>query len=218
MTTEPSSPPSASDAAAAHGRPKLIRRTFLIDRGFQLKYSLLLVIAGAVLSGVMGATTYLAHADAWTGINRAFGDLGSAPPADLALQLAETQTTLIWLMVASSVLMAVALGLFGVLLTHRVAGPVYVMSHYLSALAKGRYPTMRPLRKGDELKGFFEQLQGAFDFLRQREAQEAEDLDAAMRRLTSMDRTNETDEVVSALATLRDRKRTAAGEFRPSMH
>src|SRR5712664_2103164 len=43
--------------------------------------------------------------------------------------------------------MSSALGLIGILITHRVAGPLYVMFSYVNTLAEGRYPTFRSLRR-----------------------------------------------------------------------
>ena len=93
---------------------RLSRRTYLIDRGFQLKYALLLVAASVLICGLFGGMMYLVHAEAQQGI--------ALPPA-LEEQLARANTTLLVLMGAITLMMAVAFGLLGLLLTHRVAGP-----------------------------------------------------------------------------------------------
>src|SRR5262245_27543603 len=108
------------DAAqtAPTGQPKSFRRTYVIDRGFQLKYTLMLVAAGALISALFGGMMYLAHVDAQRAMN---------PAPALREELARADATLLTLMAAITVLMAAAFGLFGVLITHRVAGPVFVM-------------------------------------------------------------------------------------------
>lgn len=155
---------TAESASAATGRPSAGRRTYVIDRGFQLKYTLLLMGLGATVSGLFATMMYLAHKD----VQR---DVPLTP--ELREQLAAADVTLLSLIVAIAVLMAGALGLLGVLITHRVAGPVFVMSHYVTTLARGRYPTMRPLRKNDELQAFFSRFQEALESMRTREANES---------------------------------------------
>ena len=40
--------------------------------------------------------------------------------------------------------------------THRVSGPIYVMSNFMKDIIEGREPELRPLRSKDELKEFYE--------------------------------------------------------------
>jgi hypothetical protein len=112
-------------------------------------------------------------------------------------------------MATVSVLMAGALALFGVLVTHRVAGPVYVMSHYIGVLAKGRYPIMRQLRKSDELRDFFHRFQDALETLRSRETAEAVDLEEAVSLLRPLATTPECVAAIERLSKMAERKRDA---------
>jgi hypothetical protein len=80
-------------------------------------------------------------------------------------------------------LMALALGVLGVLITHRVAGPVMVLGRYLHAFARGRYPRVRGLRRGDELKRLFGTFTDGVEALREREARHADLLDEAVGRM-----------------------------------
>lgn len=41
-------------------------------------------------------------------------------------------------------------------ITHRISGPVYVMSNYFRDIIDGKLPDPRPLREKDELKDFYE--------------------------------------------------------------
>ena len=41
-------------------------------------------------------------------------------------------------------------------LTHRISGPIYVMSNYLRSMIDGKKPEMRDLRKDDELQEFYQ--------------------------------------------------------------
>ncbi|HOD14338.1 MAG: hypothetical protein KBC90_11765 [Spirochaetes bacterium] len=40
--------------------------------------------------------------------------------------------------------------------THRVSGPIYVISNFMRDIIEGRDPKLRPLRDKDELKDFYE--------------------------------------------------------------
>jgi signal transduction histidine kinase len=42
-----------------------------------------------------------------------------------------------------------------ILKTHRISGPIYVMSNYIKEMINGKYPHPRPLRKHDELTDFY---------------------------------------------------------------
>jgi len=187
-------------APAPDGRPPFGRRTYVIDRGFQLKYTVMLVVLGAAISSLFAAMTYLAHLDA----ERA---LPAVPRVQEAL--ARTDTTLVMLMAGITVLMAGALGLVGVLITHRVAGPVHVMSHYIAVLSRGRYPLMRPLRKQDELKEFFERFQEAVESMRAREAKEADELGRAVEELSPLATSDAARATLGQLQAMQDRKRDA---------
>ena len=40
--------------------------------------------------------------------------------------------------------------------THKISGPIYIMSEYMRDILKGNFPDPRPLREKDELKEFYE--------------------------------------------------------------
>lgn len=160
----------ASAAAGEHGA----RRRYLVDRGFQLKYALLMAAAGLVVAGVFGVWLHQAHVQATA--------LLSPDPETRAL-VERSDRLLLGAFVAIALLLSAALGLLGVVITHRVAGPVFVMGHYLHVLAEGRFPRMRTLRRSDELKGFFQAFLEAVEAMKLREARHAAVLEDAVRRM-----------------------------------
>jgi hypothetical protein len=162
-----------SEASAAGGHPAP-RRRYLVDRGFQLKYALLMALAGLVVAAVFGVWLHQAHVQATT--------LLSPDPETRAL-VERSDRVLLGAFVAIALLLAVALGLLGVVITHRVAGPVFVMGHYLQVLAEGRFPRMRTLRRSDELKTFFRTFIEAVDAMKARELRHAAVLEDAVRRM-----------------------------------
>lgn len=146
-------------AAARHGR-----RTYLLDRDFQLRYTLAAALLGALCTGCVGLLAWAVH--------RRAGVLGE--PAEVS------GATLLLLAGAGALGAGAVLGLFGLLFTHRVAGPVHVMNLYVAALAAGHYPRLRPLRKRDALQAFFARFSEAVERIRAREAEEAEALGRAL--------------------------------------
>jgi hypothetical protein len=131
-------------------RPK--RRTYLVDRSFQLKYMIVLGGWGLLLSVLFGMWLWQSHAHLAA---RGTGRGGE------------------WLIVAVilglGLLSAVALALVGFIMSARIAGPVYVMGRDLRLLAQGHFPGQRALRRDDELKNLFELFRHAVDALHVRE-------------------------------------------------
>ncbi|ATB45814.1 hypothetical protein [Corallococcus macrosporus] len=179
-----------SDGNQKTVRPSHIRRTYILDRPFQLKYILLLAGIGAGGIGVFGLLAHRVHVS-----SVASGVDGGQ--------------TLLWLTGLGTLGAAVALGLFGLVFTHRVAGPVHVMSLYVAALAAGRYPRLRPLRRGDELKLFFDRFSEAVTRIREREADEAYALETVLEALRPVATTPEALEALGTLSALHTRKRQA---------
>ncbi len=80
-------------------------------------------------------------------------------------------------------LLVIGVGLAGIVVTHRVAGPIYKMKQQLRALRKGNYDVPAPLRKGDELVDFFEEFRRMVGELRRRQEEEIAMLDRAILNL-----------------------------------
>jgi hypothetical protein len=150
------------------------RRLYLVDRSFQLKYILQLMAWGVVLALLLGLWTYQAHQQAVETVVR--------DPEQRAL-LEGANRELVWALCGIGALSAAALGLLGFVMTHRVAGPIYVMSHILSRLAEGRYPARRGLRRKDELRGFYAQLLGVVEMMKERDANHLAELEKILGAL-----------------------------------
>jgi len=163
-----------SDAPGELAPGNVPRRQYLVDRGFQLKYALLMAAAGLLVAGVFGLWILQAHAQA-TAL------LGPDPETRALVE--RSDRLLLGAFAAIALLLAAALGLLGVVITHRVAGPVFVLGHYLGVLAEGRYPRMRTLRRSDELKGFFRAFLDAVEAMKVREARHTAVLEDAIRRM-----------------------------------
>ncbi|MCA9540437.1 MAG: hypothetical protein KC620_16170 [Myxococcales bacterium] len=84
------------------------------------------------------------------------------PPADfeaeLASRLAAEDGRLRWRLVISWLILVVALFLLGILATHRIVGPIYVVDRYVRRLTAGEPVHPRHLRRGDEFQELFERV------------------------------------------------------------
>jgi nitrogen fixation/metabolism regulation signal transduction histidine kinase len=74
-------------------------------------------------------------------------------------------------------LLVVAIGMAGIFVTHKVAGPIFKMKRHLGEVAEGKYQVPWSLRKGDELVEFFEAFRTMVVALRADREQNLERLD-----------------------------------------
>ncbi len=196
---------TAAGKTAAHPG----RRHYLIDARFQLKYTLLVVAFGGILMGAFGlAIWHEIHANSELAVGQQItAALGTPVPgaADFRSTLESADQRVFWTLVAACLAVMAGLGLAGILLSHRVAGPMLLLDRYTRALGEGAFPTIRPLRRGDEFQDYFAALQETVDRLRQREKQEIDVLEAAAAALRGSG--PEVERAREALAALLRRKR-----------
>jgi hypothetical protein len=147
------------------------RRSYLVDRHFQLKYALLMAAAVGAMALALGIWLQQSHQNAVAGA-------GLDYPGWRALE--SSYRVLFVAFSGAAVAAAVGLGWVGVRLTHRVAGPAMMMRRYLTSVAVGRYPRMRSLRRSDELSELFVTVAAAVEQVRERDLQQVELLEDAI--------------------------------------
>jgi hypothetical protein len=142
-------------------------------------------------------------------IYRLFAGSGTESPFDLLEANGVMDRRAIWLVVGLGTLMLCAFVFFYAIVivaTHRVAGPILLMTRYMTELSQGRYPVMRALRENDELKDFFSLFRGLVDRLRSKDQDEAKALGAALDALATVQLNTGAQEAVNALRVLREAK------------
>jgi hypothetical protein len=77
------------------------------------------------------------------------------------VKLHERMRLTFWTLLGSGVLIVVGLLLYGIKMTHRVAGPLYKVTLYMGKLRRGQYDVVYNLRKGDHLIEFYEHFKAA---------------------------------------------------------
>jgi len=133
---------------------------FLIDKDLQLRYVLFVTAISALICGTLGFLIWQ-QADVATNIIRA--QLADTPEMaeDVIASLRSGDQNLVLTMAASAVGLVVVLSLLLVVMTHKVAGPLFKVSGYFDKMSKGRLDTVWPLRRGDMLQGFYSKFAAA---------------------------------------------------------
>lgn len=73
-----------------------------------------------------------------------------------ANQLESFHRTMLFSLAGLLTLLVIGIGLAGIVVTHKVAGPIFKMKKHLGEVSEGKYQVPWSLRKGDELVEFFE--------------------------------------------------------------
>jgi nitrogen fixation/metabolism regulation signal transduction histidine kinase len=109
-----------------------------------------------------------------------------AQVAEQRREVARESTRIGWLVLLSIGVFALAVLLLGIIITHRIAGPVYRVRRLLSDLAEGRREVPRHgLRDGDELRELFDAASSLVKTLR---AEDEATLEAVTVALAASDR------------------------------
>jgi len=98
-------------------------------------------------------------------------------------EIASQHKAMLWTLCGTLTLLVVLIGFAGIIVTHRVAGPIFKMKSNLKAVAHGHLKVPTPLRKGDELVEFFDAYRAMVIALRERQEAEIEKLDRAIATL-----------------------------------
>jgi nitrogen fixation/metabolism regulation signal transduction histidine kinase len=100
-----------------------------------------------------------------------------------AASLVVQRKVMLWSLFGGLSLLCVLIGFGGIMVTHRVAGPIYKMKMNLKAVADGHLRVPSPLRKGDELVDFFETYRSMVIALRGRQEEEIGRIEKAIAAL-----------------------------------
>lgn len=147
----------------------------IVDRRFQFKYTAIILAIAAVVSTVLGYFLLQSYME----MNEVIDLASLSPEVNDKLNSDDARKvfliTLIFLVVE-----VLGLGVMGLLITHRVCGPIFVLDRHLRTMLEGKYPNPRPLRAGDEFGDTFEAFRALIDGLKKRDADEIEKLKAAL--------------------------------------
>jgi methyl-accepting chemotaxis protein len=196
---------AAQELAGTQGPPKRLLRNYLLDPRFQLKYTGAVVGVTVLVAAVLGYFAYdysRGQTEALTIQMAVQPDLHPEVAEDLQGWAQAADRRVLFGILAGIIVLALALGVTGVLVTHKVVGPAYKMRRLLNDVAEGHLRVDGRLRKGDELQELFEAFARMVDTLRARQAEEVALLDAALAKAKAG---GVGDDALAAILEVRDR-------------
>jgi hypothetical protein len=160
--------PGAPDAGGPSGPPKRYVRNYLLDTGLQLRLASYLLAVAVALSLGLGALLWSAYRETSRVIALGEPDVGDS----IAQALAHEDRWRMLLLVAALSAVLIFLLLASVVITHRIAGPAYVIARTCRAVTEGSLARPRSLRSHDLLVDLADDVAGMVDALRDREERE----------------------------------------------
>ncbi len=121
----------------------------------------------------------------------------------------------VWLILGMIGLLGSSSGLFYLLIvltTHRVAGPLMVLSQCLEKLKRGQYPSRRRIRDTDELKELLTLFYETVDRLRARDLEQAAAIGKAVGILSPLASDRVANEAIASLRAVLEAKHFAVEE------
>jgi hypothetical protein len=197
---------NSTDAAQARPVYKRKVRNYLLDVGLQLRYTATIVVVAIFLTAGLGFKMYQATRDVskvilWTSLV----DPSSAD--ELQSQFANSDRVVLWGIVGFGVVLVLSIGAVGILITHKVAGPLYKIATFFGRVRDNRLgPAPANLRKGDELQEFYSAFKEMHQSIRARTEDDVRLLGAAVATLETAGSSPAIQRALEDLRDLRKRK------------
>jgi HAMP domain-containing protein len=192
-------------------------KNYLLDRRFQLKYTGMVLLVTVAVAGVLGYVAYdfsKGQTEAFTAQLAAQPDLDPETASDLERFAKQEDRRVRNAIFAGVFLMTLALGITGIIVTHRVVGPAYRMRRLFEHVGEGRLEVTTGIRKGDELQELYHSFAEMVESLRE---QRAEDVERLEDTLTKLEAAGVESAYTVELRTLLDRiRKNVDGETRPT--
>jgi len=126
------------------------RKRYLIEKGFQIKYTLMVIAFMFLIAWLAGYTVY------YTLFTLLGEKLANVYPQGRLMAIFKTVNATLFIRI---LLLIPFVTIISILLSHRIVGPVYRVRRYLSeVVAKGDFSAVLKLRKRDEFKNLAEAI------------------------------------------------------------
>ncbi len=140
-------------------------RNYVVNKNMQLRVTLQFVIPAICFSALSGLSVFFTL---WPSIAKYTPEAGEIEQY--------FRVTTMYMLALSSLGVLCLITAFGIIITHRVAGPVYRMQNQLERLLQGENIVSIELRKGDEFKELAETINKVLEHTRKsQENSESED-------------------------------------------
>lgn len=155
-----------------HGHER--RRRYMVDKRFQIRYMIMIILVLALCIAVGISLAAVAFQSV-----SATEELGS-------LERLSKLNFIFWIILLAVLVLLVAVGFYGLRLSHRVAGPVYAFSRHLDFIRRGVYYNDLKLRKRDEFKNLANSFNATLEALRTREKESIASLEEIVSILDNL--------------------------------
>jgi nitrogen fixation/metabolism regulation signal transduction histidine kinase len=153
-------------------------RNYLLDRKLQLRYTLMMVVLSSVLTAGLGYFWYTQMRTTSRTIEvRALATMSDEDVQRIKDEMASQDRLRLLVLVGFGVLFAFSVAGYGIVLTHKVAGPLFKISRYMNDMKEGKLGEVYDLRKGDQLRDFFDTFKQMHLALRKQAQDEVATLD-----------------------------------------
>ncbi len=155
----------SSEPTGSHPAYRRRLSNYLLDKRLQLRYVVAVSLLSAIICGVLGTLIFRQEQQASLVLEEELRALTAddASFAELAPEVARDMESrdrvLVAKMVAAGFALVLILSVYLVVMTHKVAGPLYKVSMYFDRMASGRFSEATALRRGDMLQDFFSSFQ-----------------------------------------------------------
>src|SRR3954469_22426012 len=143
-------------------------RNYLLDAGLQVRYTAFIIAVAIFLTAVLGYQIFQAIQDT-SKVIMMTGLIEPTQAADLRAQFRANDFKVLYGIVGFGVLLILSISAAGIWITHKVAGPLYSISVICGRVRDNKLsPSLRQLRRGDELQDFYNSFRDMYEALRTR--------------------------------------------------
>ncbi len=162
-------------------------KNYLLYRTYQLRYTLIMVTISSLLVAGLGYIWYeQMRVTSKTIEVNALSSYSSSDVQQLQNAMKTYDNRRLLALVGFGVLFALLLLGYGIILTHKVAGPLYKISRQMEAIKDGALGPLDELRKGDHLHEFYENFKQLHSALRTRAEEDVQSLSKMLDTLEQM--------------------------------
>jgi hypothetical protein len=180
-------------------------RNYLLDAGLQVRYTAFIIAVAVFLTAVLGYKIYEATRATSTVIVMT-GMVDPSITGELEAQFRANDRIVLFGIIGFGVLLVMSIFASGIWITHKVAGPLFNMSRICARVRDHKLsPSLRQLRKGDELQEFYSAFRDMHEALRTRAAADVHTLAHAIAAVEAVNPKQPA--LQEALAELRELRR-----------
>jgi hypothetical protein len=155
---------------------------FLLDKELQLRYVLFVTVLSGLIVGALGYMIYVQRNTGSEQLSDLLSEFGSSLDDITDRNYAEDRI-MVYKMIAIGIGLVVILSAYLVIMTHKVAGPLFKVSMYFEKMAEGKMGRVTPLRQGDMLQDFYQTFSDMHAAVRTRFLDDATKMDELVAKL-----------------------------------